>query len=77
MNEYYDCTMNNLHTLSFLTDLSTNDVFTFRQAMKQDDKADFVRAMEKDIEDHKSRNHWTVVVAPSRAHPPILSDTGF
>ena len=42
-------------------DLSTNDVFTFPQAMKQDDKVDFVRAMEKEIEDHESRNHWKVV----------------
>ena len=29
--------------------------------MKQDDKVNFVRATEKDIEDHESRNHWTVV----------------
>ena len=61
MNEHYDCTMNNLHMLSFLTDLSTNDVFAFCQAMKQDDEVDFVRAMEKEIEDHESRNYWIVV----------------
>ena len=72
VNEHYDCTMNNLHMFSFLTDLSTNDVFTFRQAMKQDDRIDFVRAMEKEIEDHESRNHWTVVhrsTIPPRAKP--------
>ena len=50
-----------MHIFSLLTDVSTNEVFTFREAMKQEDRLDFVAAMEKEIEDHESRKHWSIV----------------
>ena len=50
-----------MHMFSLLTDVSTNEVFTFREAMKQEDRLDFVAAMEKEIEDHESRKHWSIV----------------
>ena len=34
-------------TFLSLTDVSTNEVFTFREAMKQEDRLDFVAAMER------------------------------
>ena len=50
VNQHYDDTINHMHFHSYLTDVSTNEVFTFQQAMKQKDKAAFVEAMEKEIE---------------------------
>ena len=61
LNELFDGTLNQFHMLAFSTDISSNEVFTFREAMKQEDKLDFVQAMEKEIEDHQSRDHWSIV----------------
>ena len=60
-NEHYDGTVNEMHLFSYLTDVSTNEVFTLRQAMKEDDRMDFVAAMENEIKDHEQRGHWTIV----------------
>ena len=71
-NEHYDGTVNEMHLFSYLTDVSTNEVFTLRQAMKEDDRMDFVAAMEKEIRDHEERGHWTIVdraSLPSNAKP--------
>jgi len=50
-----------MHLFSFVSDISTNEVFTFNKAMKQKDKLDFVAAMEKEIHDHESHGHWSIV----------------
>ena len=34
-----------MHIFSYLTEVSTNEVFKLRQAMKQDDRLDFVASM--------------------------------
>ena len=46
-NEHYDGTVNEMHLLSYLADVSSNEVFTLRQAMKEEDRLDFVTATEK------------------------------
>ena len=49
-----------------------NEVFTLRQVMKEDDRMDFVAAMENEIRDHEERGHWTIVdkaSLPSNAKP--------
>ena len=72
INEHYDGTVNNMHFFSYLTEISSNEVFTFQQAMKQDDRLDFVAAMEKEIDDHESRGHWHIVhrsTLPANAKP--------
>ena len=61
-----------MHLFSFVSDISTNEVFTFHKAMKQNDKLDFVAAMEKEIHDHASRGHWSIVeqsTLPDNAKP--------
>ena len=40
---------------------SNNERYTFREMMKQDDAADFTKAMEKESHDHASRGHWEIV----------------
>ena len=36
--------------------------------MKQEDKLNFVQTMEKEIEDHESRDHWSIVERLSVPH---------
>jgi hypothetical protein len=60
-NEHCDGTLNEFHFVSLLTDTASNEVFTYHQAQKQPDWAEFVEAMEKEIEDHESRDHWELV----------------
>ena len=72
VNKLYDGTLNEVHHLFYATDISTNESFTFRNAMKQDDKLDFLDAMEKDISDHENGKHWSIVhrdTLPNRAQP--------
>ena len=58
VNELYGGTLNEVHHLLYSTDISSNDSFTFRNAMKQDDKLAFVDALEKEISNHKKCGHW-------------------
>lgn len=60
-NELYDGTLNNFNHISLTSDVSSNETFTYQTAMKQDDWPMFVQAMEKEIDDHESRNHWSLV----------------
>ena len=60
-NLLVDSTLNSFSTLAYSSLHENNEVYTFREAMNQDDSADFVRAMVKEVEDHESRNHWTMV----------------
>ncbi|KAL7524874.1 hypothetical protein ACHAXR_002639, partial [Thalassiosira sp. AJA248-18] len=72
VNELYDGTMNEIHHMMYSADISSNECFTFKQAMKQDDKLSFVEAMEKEIDDHESRGHWHIVhrdTLPAKAKP--------
>ena len=72
VNELYDGTMNEIHNMMYHTDISSNECFTFKQAMKQDDKLSFVEAMEKEINDHEQRGHWEIVhrdTLPTKAKP--------
>ena len=47
VNEIYDVTLNEMHHLFYGTDISSNESFTFRNAMKQDYNLSFVDAMKK------------------------------
>ena len=72
VNELYDGTINELHQLLYVTNISSNDSFTFRNAMKQDDKLAFVDAMEKEISDHEKGGHCSIVHhdnLPNKARP--------
>ena len=45
----------------FVTNLEQNESYTFQEMMKQDDKTEFITAMLKEIDDHESRCHWTLM----------------
>ena len=45
----------------FVTNIEQNESYTFQEMMKQDDKIEFITAMLKEIDDHESRDHWTLM----------------
>jgi hypothetical protein len=49
LHEHYDGTMNQIHFLSFSTDVSSNVVFTYKEAMTKEDAHLFVEAMQKEV----------------------------
>ena len=61
VNELYYGTINKLHNLFYSTEITTNETFTLREFMKQEDILSFVEEMEKGIRDHGEGGHWTVV----------------
>ncbi|KAL7496856.1 hypothetical protein ACHAWT_005049 [Skeletonema menzelii] len=69
LNELCDGTLNDIHHMALATEAS-NETYTYAQAMRQSDRASFIVAMEKEIEDHETRKHWKLV------HQFILTDEG-
>ena len=57
MNEHLDGTFNYLNPFALMTS-SDNDTYTFKEMLKQDDRAEFIKAMKVEIEDHEQRDHW-------------------
>ncbi len=51
LNENYDSTMNQILLLSFSTDVSSNKVFTYKEAMTQENTDLFVEPMQKEVAD--------------------------
>ena len=60
VNSHFDGTLNHLHHL-ILSSEATNETFTFKDAMKQEDYRLFIDAMLKEVEDHEERDHWTLL----------------
>ena len=53
--------MNLMHPLSLATKPGKNDSFHFHQTMQQEDREDFIRAMVKELEDHRDNKHWKLI----------------
>ena len=51
-------TYNYLHLLSFAAKNGDNDVYYLHEAMRQDDYADFIRTIVKEMEDHSKNRYW-------------------
>ena len=57
VNELYDSTLNSICAYAFSTialDMTSNEVFTYTKTMQQLDALQFVKAMDKEIDDHQS-----------------------
>ncbi len=61
LNEHYNGTMNQIRFLLFSTDVSSNKIFTYKEAITQEEAHLFIEAMQKELADHDLRNHWTIV----------------
>jgi len=56
--------MNTVVSYAFSTvalDMSNNEVFTCTKALQQPDADKFVEAMGKEVNDHKSCDHWEII----------------
>ena len=58
VNTLYDGTVNCFSTLA-QSSKASNEMFTYKQALWEPDYHDFIKAMVHEVEDHKSRDHWT------------------
>ncbi len=64
VNELYDGTLNSICAYAFSTialDMTNKEVFIYTKTMPQPDALQFVKAMDKEINDHQSRGHWDIV----------------
>ena len=60
VNSLYDGTINCFLTMAQAGDAS-NKTFTYKQAMHNKGNREFVKAMIKEVDDHKNMNHWTIM----------------
>ena len=59
LEQNIDGTQNILNPVSqCFSSLADNETYNFKEAMEQEDSADFVLAMLKEIKDHEDRKHW-------------------
>lgn len=61
INTQFDGTINALHHAALTTAEVHNDIFTLREILKQDDRMEFIEAMQKEVQDHVDRKHWTMI----------------
>jgi hypothetical protein len=55
-----DFTYNEFHPLAYVASLADKDTINFAEAMKQDDRDKCVDAIEKEVSDHVTPNHWKI-----------------
>ena len=65
VNQHFDGTLNYLHPLTFTTKNSSNDTYTLKDMLKQDDVHNFMETMTVEIDAHQSRDHWTPILRSS------------
>lgn len=53
--------LNTIHHAVLSTMAGDNDTYTLKQMLQQNDKNDFIEAMKKEVLDHESHGHWTVI----------------
>jgi len=70
VNKCFDGTLNSLHSMAFIAEKENNESYTFQEMLKQPDAVDFIEAMQKEVNDHKTRDHWEVV--PCWEKPPDI-----
>ena len=61
VNANFDGTFNEIHHMVLAAGKSNNECYTFREMLKEDDAAEFVKAMEIEVNAHEKRDHWEVV----------------
>ena len=61
LNAHYDGTINAFSTFIFAALNDSNDTYTLKEMLKQNDIANFVEAMVKEVDDHEQRGHWICI----------------
>jgi len=60
-DKLFDNTLNELNIFALAAKHEENETYTYNAMLKQKDKDQFFKAIEKEIADHSSRNHWSVM----------------
>ena len=61
VNMHFNGTINETHHMGLATAKGTKDAYTLKQMLNEPDVKDFCAAMMKEVENHESRNHWTMM----------------
>ena len=61
INANFDGSLNDIPHMVLAAGNSNNENYTFLEMLKQDDASNFIKAMEKESNDHSSRGHWDMV----------------
>ena len=84
-NKLPDRSINNMCKLcahGLPASIADNDTMYLREAMQQEDKDEFLKAMVKEIEDHTRRGHWRLTTVDKMRrrnykHKPIMAIWSF
>ena len=60
INSLYDESFNYLHPFALAADTNDNETYHYSDMMKQPDRADFIQAMTKEVNDHEANEIWSV-----------------
>jgi hypothetical protein len=60
VNTLYDGMINCLFSMLAQSSITSNETFSYNQALKQDNFCEFIKAMMIEVSDHESREHWTL-----------------
>ena len=61
-----------MHPFSFATGYMENEVFHLGQMLKQEDRASFGEAMEKEISSYNQQQHWKIVPKTKAGRTKII-----
>lgn len=67
-----DGSTNVTHPLAFATQTAGNEVFHFHQAMRENDREEFIKAMIKELQDHQKNKHWKLVKRSEIGDAPTI-----
>ena len=57
----HDGTVNDWQPFAYMAETQQNGTYTLKEMLKQSDRRDFAKAMEKEIQDHMDNGHWTML----------------
>ena len=64
-NENFDSTCNDILHHVYMVGKEANESYTFKEMLRQDDRQQFIEAMQKEIDDHTKREHWQIILRSS------------
>ncbi len=52
--------LNNIHHMILAASKLNNECYTFRDVLKEDDAAEFIKTMKVETEAHEKQGHWEI-----------------
>ena len=67
-----DGSINSTHPFAFATTTANNEAYHFHQAMREDDRDEFISAMMKELNDHTVNKHWKLILRKEIGDAPTI-----